>query len=97
MLETPQLNQRTHIREPNEARTLQEEVELVHSRDATVDHRAGLRVTVVGGVLRLGGEEARVVALAANHDGELGHVWSLGGVELPERLLDQRHLIVDDD
>lgn len=76
---------------------MQKEVELVHRGYTAVDDRAGLGVTVVGGVLRLGGEEASVVALAANDDGELGHVWSLGGVELPERLLDQRHLIVDDD
>lgn len=63
---------------------LQEEVKVVHRRNAAVDDGACLRVAKVVRVVCFGGVEAGVVALAADDDSELRAVRLLRGAELLE-------------
>lgn len=54
--------------------TLEEEIKLVRRRDATIDDRAGKRVTILRSIFLSGGIEACVVSFATNDDAEFGIV-----------------------
>ena len=75
---------------------LEVEVEVLDGGHAFVDDGAWERVAVLVGVLRIGREEPRVVALAADDDAQLRVVLGVLGIDCCECLEDLRQLILED-
>lgn len=86
------VSERRHV-EGTTVRTLEEEIEFIHCRDAAVNHCARPRVTVTCSVLCVSRVEASMMAFAADDDGELRLVSFLRGTELLKGLLYPRHFL----
>ena len=76
---------------------LQVEVVLVHSGGSAVDDSTRFGVAVMRSVCWVHGEESRMVALAADDDGQLWPVGVTGGIETFESFADLWHLLADHD